>query len=754
MVSTSKILTVSYGTFSCTLEGFDESFDTMKAIAEYFRDLAADDRYFGAEPPTPDAEMLARIAEKEIARRVEAREDAGKIVLRAEEPTSLPAAAAAVAEAPAVVQPQEETVEPQPETETVHTEEVAASVEAAMADAEDMADVEADADIQAFVEEAEDEIEEVRAEEEQAPVDLDEDEAPAEDNDAFAEYADVEDVAAEAADETAAAEDDDDDSVAARLRRIRSVVARGAGDLEPEGFSEDEHAQDFLADTVADLDAALLADDAEDVDLADVMDMAEAEADEDTLEEAPEQLSADDADLEEDDLEIESVAEDTLSQLLADTIPDDETDAADEYADAAEAEEYAEDEEEAADALADFADDLEDEADAATYADDRDETSEPLVLTQAQMADEPALDGEIEDDEEDQGETPLRARVIKMKRSDFEAAMANGQFEETFDELEEDEQEPEAENALQKQVDAALDPEGPRLTPEEEADLQSELDAVAAELRDAEIDELDAEEEQAEEPAPVRRKSLLLEEGDQDEDVSRLFEDAESHLTAPETNRRRSAIQHLRAAVEANAAEKDAGSALRKDADEDPYRSDIARVMRPTQADESEPEVEQEHAPAEMHEDDEPEAPRPARARRPIEARPAPLKLVAEQRIDTPRDPVRPRRVSAAKTEEPAEIAPGNDSFSEFAEDIGAANLSELLQAAAAYMADVEGRVQFSRPMLMGKLKEATEQEFSREDSLKSFGQLLRNGKLQKLKGGRFAITDETEFRPKKRDAG
>ena len=757
MVNNSKILTVSYGTFSCTLEGFDDSFDTMKAIAEYFRDLAADDRYFGAEPAAPDAEMLARIAEREISRRVQAHDTNGKIHLRAD--------AAALPSAGSVAD----------DTTADHT--------AADATAEWVAPTPATAE----------------RTEQPFPTSPS---APA-----------------------MRSANSSSESMADKLRRIRAVAAPSVSTFPASGFDEDDNTQDFLAtaaippqdiqsgtaqpdDVAADespSDAArdggapdmspepqpeitakineeftagpatTIAEPASESAAETVQDDAEvmetAEENDDALPEITDDVDADEdiltrlnaeadaspelaADMSEEDA-TEDEQPDDLDAFLRDTSLDAPTSVdAEEYDDEAD-DEYGAGDDTLSQLLADALD--------GGSADGDDAQAEVEPESSAEADETLEVDVAEDDDEAAAGpasERPLDARVIKMKRSDLDAALASENLQEVI----------EAE-------DASSD-----LSDEAEADLQRELAEVEAELHQTRAPEtiindatmssasVDASEDAAETvdiphdaAADVASEGADEEseadhEGDaprakhldaraSDAQAARIFDEADTQLEEPESNQRRSAIQHLRAAVAATKAERRAGGAMQADVDDQPYRNDLQSAVRPRRP---------QPVATSM-------TPRPGAI---AASRPAPLKLVAEQRIDSPADavqPVRPRRITRADLvparPEPsarldgtnaasgAENAQGSAGFADFAEQKGASSLTEMLEAAAAYLADVEGTPQFSRPMLMQKLREAQDEEFSREDGLRSFGQLLREGKLQKLKGGRFAVTSVTEFR-------
>jgi hypothetical protein len=138
-----------------------------------------------------------------------------------------------------------------------------------------------------------------------------------------------------------------------------------------------------------------------------------------------------------------------------------------------------------------------------------------------------------------------------------------------------------------------------------------------------------------------------------------------------------------------------------------------------------------------------------------------PLKLVAEQRIDSPdrtaaaEQPVRPRRVPSPMQLVAEDEAPdGRTTFREFADSVGAHDLPEMLEAAAAYLSIVEGLEEFTRPQVMNKIRAIKADEFSREDGLRSFGQLLREGKIEKTRSGRFTTSEAIGYQPEARAAG
>lgn len=812
MVGASKILTVSYGTFSCTLEGFDEPFNTMKAIAEYFRDLAADDRYFGAEPPQPDAEMLHRIAEREIQRRVEAKIQRNGVILRqAEEtapapaeirapepaPTAAPSSevSAPVAEEPVVAAPAAEAPEPVlsepeapvapepvpfvvPQSADPVSESVAAKLQrirAAVATAKAAAAaapvaapleeaIEAPAEAPVAVSESMPEAEPVAEIAEETVAEEPVAEAPA----AFEEplASDIEEIApaAEApVEEPAEPEPAIEAPVAAETVVEEAVVeeplveeADFAAMFLPEASVELPEAGQPETEAQAPAEPSAAAQSSEAVSPSGLSERRAARraarhaTEEPEMTAAAEEVAAPEVEAPRPPLRARVIKVRRIEPAPVAAAPAEMPPAAPEVeavaADAAPTEEDV-----AALVAARLA------AETVPAADDG------PALTPEQEAELMAELAALEEDfDEDEGEA--------LTGADTDAALAaaaeDWDFPEAFEALSEEPAEapaldtraaetlaPEemAEDTIAAALAAHLGETAPApeeaplpevaLAPEAEAPAGIEPEEMAAQIAAMLPDEaLEATEAAVVEPAaPVipRRIAQTPAAASHEDDVTRLMEEADAQLSGHENRRRLSAIAHLKAAVAATVAERLARGGRKEEAADEtrPYRDDLTHAVRPRR----------------------PVLHGVASARpEPVEPRQAPLVLVSEQRVDQiqtapavqPAMPVRPRRVSTAQLLAEDVVAPqgGAESFADFAQARGTQGLSDLLEAAAAYTAQVEGRPHFSPPQIMSKVTAIGEGSFSREDRLRSFGQLLRQGKIAKVKRGQYAITEQSQY--------
>jgi hypothetical protein len=106
----------------------------------------------------------------------------------------------------------------------------------------------------------------------------------------------------------------------------------------------------------------------------------------------------------------------------------------------------------------------------------------------------------------------------------------------------------------------------------------------------------------------------------------------------------------------------------------------------------------------------------------------------------------------ATEAEEDEELAEDSKEidergFASFAETVGAKSMAEMLEAAAAYATCVENRSQFTRPQLMRRMMaSAGTKTVSREDGLRSFGTLLRTGRIEKVTRGHYSLADTSPY--------
>lgn len=617
MVGSSKILTVSYGTFSCTLEGFDEPFSTMKAIAEYFRNLAAEDRYFGAEPPTPDAAMLHQIAEHAIQKKVEAKVEENAVTLR-------------------------------------QTDAVAEDTPLDAAETAEMMDI-----LNAGVDEPAQTAAQMLADAPQTH-------------------------------STAETDEDEDaplESAAEKLARLRALVASSEGG----DYTEDEHAED-----VAISESAEPANDAT-VDTVGPTDDATAKAE--TVEDAVAIAAP-----------LQALIEEQTPVEAEETIP-------------------AEPVEEVADAVDTIVDEPAEDVskmpvssiDDQLAAEDDDDDFDLDSLTAA-LADDVPDGAEAPTDSLAREDAPIDLDPVVEDVED-PVVVAEEVAEETAEEIA-------VEDVPQTELPVAAEDTAPDDTRDTAQELEPSRPRVRR-VRVIKARKADVPAEAELDALPEVKRRVEVPQTDETA-VARLLEATDDQMKGDETRRRQDAFVLAKAAVAAARAEE-------TDENEDTlasasaaYRRDLEEVVRPS-AKTGGPKL-------------------------------APLVLVSEQRVDAPLADVA-QVVSdgnlALKQDDHVEQVAAEDalddatSFSDFADQVGAVEMNDLLEAAAAYASHVEGRSEFTRPVIMRHVEAARgSEEFSREEGLRSFGTLLRNGTIRKLKRGKFEIADTNKFAEDARAVG
>lgn len=637
----SKILTVSYGTFSCTLEGFDDTLGTMKAIAEYFRDLSAKDRYFGAEPPALDPEALANVASRSANLQVEAKVSDSGVHLTPGKPVDSGKQGATEMPAP----PVKDDAPAQEKQEDVQSTLVVPSSE--YDDAQDEALVKS---------------------------------VPAPENPVLKQ-------------ETS---EPGTESIAAKLRRIRAVVAAKqatsstssifAEDFQPEPDSgqKDDAADEEDEPAITEPQNRIAAE----------QQAASTVEQETATEETPQDVSG--SEPEEDDMSV--------------TLPDVDFPLEDDF--------DLDDEELSVANILDVVED-EDEEETAS-GQDGDETA-PVEDTPNETAAAP------------QEEKPVVRPVHPVVHPVRPAK-----------DRQPEQQDSKPENADQAPVDPALVPDTETvlnavkgilgktsLSEDDETELFTQLASIEVEETSSRVSVSLDRGIGAALRADRASRVINTEGGGEDEvALERLLEETNAKLDTSESHRRRSAISHLRAAVAATFADKklDLGDADGAGDGAEAYRSALADVVQPKTANSY---VE------------------------PDDSGVAPLVLATDQRVDVENIAKDGLALVDNPVDDRDRLIADNTSFAEFVSEVGATELPDLMEAAAAYAAYIEGRPHFARPQIIRQVAEFTGKDsFNREEGLRSFGQLLRQGKIVKIRRGQFGIADNTRFKPSTPMAG